>query len=184
VQRARGGHIGGGTLLEVLMEDPELEPELEPELWGEECQEQRCRKGARAGAAREALLPRGALRQAGNEADAEERESADISCPAVGQLVDGRVTYMGLEAATVDLVSGREGVLQVPSGFLSELQEGDEVKGMLIDGLASDGKVLLTVEDLFLVPDEEVAGSAAGPKSVDDDAPAAESAARLGQRRA
>lgn len=144
MQIVRVTHGGpDGSLLELSMDDPELEDD------------ERRNGMAKAGVVEQAL-------QETPSTEADEFGSAEVNCIVAGRLADGRVVHVGPKDVFIDLGSGREGVLQVPSEFLGEFQEGDEVKGMLVDSVDSQGKVILSMEDPPLSAEEE-----------EEDAPAA-----------
>jgi len=154
MQVVRAGLVGPNAVwLELSMEDPELggneqdgcmtktdhdgqTPQMTPST------EAQCEAVEEEAAARE-------------EDEVEELEVAGVSHIVAGQLVDGCVTFVSPEAVFVDLGSGREGVLEVPAEFLCEFQKGDEVKGMLVNRVDSDGKVFLSIEDPDLFPEDE-----------------------------
>merc|ERR1719277_1123433 len=93
--------------------------------------------------------------------EADDVGSNGVACAVAGQLVDGRVVHVGPKDVSVDLGSGHQGLLQVPAEFLGEFQEGDEVKGMLVDSVDPQGKLILSIEDPLSAEEPEDVASAA-----------------------
>lgn len=65
-----------------------------------------------------------------------------------GDVVQGVVTRIGLQAVFVDIGAEREGVVRLPKRVAQQFRPNDEVSGMIIESVdASTGRIELSLED-------------------------------------